>query len=279
MPLVTSIAMLQEAQRGRYAIGAFNIENMEMAQAVISAAEEASAPVILQTMPSTVAYGSLALYAAMVGALARNGHVPVALHLDHGSSYELAQFAVEAGYTSVMIDGSALPFAENILVTQRVVRDAAGRVPVEAELGKIGDTADALTADDNTNPLQAAEFVSQTGIQSLAVAIGTAHGFYVGKPTLDKQRLSEIRMVVDIPLVLHGASGLSDAEIKDCIARGICKVNFATELRKAFIDGVKEGLAASPTRPDPKKLGKPAKERVKALVLTRMAVCGCVGKA
>lgn len=280
MPLVTSISMLQEAQRGHYAVGAFNIENMEMAQAVIEAAEEARAPVILQTTPSTVTYGSLSLYASIVGALARDVKVPVTLHLDHGSSYELAKLAVEAGYTSVMIDGSALPFAENVLVTQRVVRDAAGRVPVEAELGKVGGKEDDLEAkaDHNTDPLQAAEFVAQTGIHSLAIAIGTAHGFYVGTPVLDKQRLTEIRMVVDIPLVLHGASGLPDEDVRDCIARGICKVNYATELRAAFTDAVKAGLADSPDIFDPKKLGKPARVRVKQLVLSKMAVCGCVGK-
>lgn len=281
MPLVTSMAMLREAQRGHYAVGAFNIENMEMAQAVIEAAVEAGAPLILQTTPSTVAYGSLSLYAAMVDALARDVPVPVALHLDHGSSYELTQLAIAAGYTSVMIDGSALSFDENVQVTGRVVRDAAGRVPVEAELGKVGGKEDDLEAeaDHNTDPLQAVDFVTQTGIQALAVAIGTAHGFYEGTPVLDKQRLSEIRMVVDVPLVLHGASGLSDDDVRDCVARGICKVNFATELRAAFTDGVKAALAASPDTFDPKKLGKPARERVKALVLSRMAVCGCIGKA
>lgn len=282
MPLVTSKQMLTDAQKGGYAVGAFNAENMEMVKAIIRAAEELKAPVMIQTTPSTVKYASLEMFVAMVAAEARNASVPVCLHLDHGSSFELAVRAVKEGYTSVMIDGSKLPFEENIDVSARVVSVAhPNGIPVEAELGKVGGKEDDLVAvaDTNTDPMEAKEFVEKTGIDSLAVAIGTAHGFYVGTPVLDKERLSEIRKVVDIPLVLHGASGLSKEDVMDCVKRGICKVNFATELRKAYTDAGKALLEAKPETFDPKKLGEVGMAAVTELVKNRMQVCGCDGKA
>lgn len=282
MPLVTSEQMLTEAQKGGYAVGAFNVENMEMVKAVIAAAEELHAPVMLQTTPSTVKYGTLETYYAIVAAEAKKATVPVCLHLDHGSSFELAVQAVKAGYTSVMIDGSHEDFEGNIAVSKRVadVAKACG-IPVEAELGKVGGKEDDLEADadTNTDPMEAKEFVERTGVTSLAVAIGTAHGFYKGTPVLDKERVSEIRKVVSIPLVLHGASGLSDDEVRECVRRGICKVNFATELRAAYTDAGKKLIEEKPETFDPKKLGIVGMEAVKQLVMERMKVCGCDGKA
>lgn len=282
MPLVTSKDMLLKAQKGGYAVGAFNVENMEMVKAVIAAAEELKAPVMLQTTPSTVKYGTVETYAAIVAAEAKKAAVPVCLHLDHGSSYELAMQCLENGYTSVMIDGSHEDFEGNVAVSKKVVDAAKTKgIPVEAELGKVGGKEDDLEAeaDTNTDPMEAKEFAERTGIDSLAVAIGTAHGFYAGTPVLDKERLSEIRKVVDIPLVLHGASGLTDEDVMDCVQRGICKVNFATELRKAYTDAVKKLLADDPKVFDPKALGKAAMATVKELVMNRMKVCGCDGKA
>lgn len=282
MPLVSSREMLLQAQQGQYAVGAFNIENMEMAQAVISAAEELCAPVILQTTPSTVRYASPEAFCGIVSALAKCAQVPVALHLDHGSSFELAQAALQAGYTSVMIDGSSEAFEENVAVTRRVVEMAkVFNMPVEAELGMVGGKEDDLVAEGetNTDPTQAEEFVHRTGVDSLAVAIGTAHGFYSGVPVLNKNRLTDIRKAVSVPLVLHGASGLSNEDVQDCIARGICKVNFATELRVAFTDAIKATLQDKPDTYDPKVLGAAGKKRVQALVMDRMRVCGCEGKA
>ena len=282
MPWVTSKQMLLDAQKGGYAVGAFNAENMEMVKAIIRAAEELRAPVMIQTTPSTVKYASLAMFVGMVAAEARDASIPVCLHLDHGSSFELAVQAVKEGYTSVMIDGSKLSFEGNVDVSARVVAVAhPNHIPVEAELGKVGGKEDDLeaVADTNTDPLQAKEFAERTGIDSLAVAIGTAHGFYVGTPVLDKERLSEIRRTVDIPLVLHGASGLSDEDVADCVARGICKVNFATELRKAYTDAGKKLLEEKPETFDPKKLGEVGMEAVTKLVKDRMRVCGCDGKA
>lgn len=282
MPLVTSEQMLLEAQKGGYAVGAFNVENMEMIKAVISAAQELHAPVMLQTTPSTVKYGTLSTFIAMVSAEAKKASVPVALHLDHGSSFDLAVQAIREGYTSIMIDGSPKSFEENIEVTKSVVAVAKpNRIPVEAELGKVGGKEDGYEAeaDVNTDPLEAKEFVERTGINSLAIAIGTAHGFYEGTPVLDKERLSEIRKVVSIPLVLHGASGLSDEDVRDCIKRGICKVNFATELRATYAEGIKQLLTDKPNTIDPKAFGLAGMANVKKIVMNRMIVCGCNNKA
>ena len=244
--------------------------------------EELKAPVMIQTTPSTVKYGTVDTYAAIVAAEAKKASVPVCLQLDHGSSYELAMQAIHAGYTSVMIDGSKLDFEANIAETKRVADVAnALDIPCEAELGKVGGKDDDLEAEADTIsvPQEAKEFVERTGVTSLAVAIGTAHGFYVGTPVLDKERLSEIREVVDIPLVLHGASGLSDEDVMDCVKRGICKVNFATELRAAYSRAVKEPFAENENTIDPKAYGKKAIQAVKELVEARMKVCGCDGKA
>ena len=282
MPLVTSEKMLTDAREGGYAVGAFNVENMEMVKAVIAAAEEVKAPVMLQTTPSTVKYGTLETYFAMVSAEAKKASVPVCLHLDHGSSFELAVQAIKAGYTSVMIDGSHEDFEHNVELTKKVVDVAkACGIPVEAELGKVGGKEDDLEAeeDGNTEPLEAKEFVDRTGVSSLAIAIGTAHGFYAGTPVLDKERVSEVKELVSVPLVLHGASGLSDEDVKECVRRGMCKVNFATELRVAYTEAGKKLLQEKPETFDPKKLGIAGMEAVKELVKERMCVCGCNGKA
>lgn len=281
MPLVTSEQMLLDAQKGGYAVGAFNVENMEMVMAVIAAAEELNAPVMMQTTPSTVKYAGLDLFYANVSAAAKNSKVPVAIHLDHGSSFALAMQALRCGYTSIMIDGSHSVFEENIAITKRVVDACApNNIPVEAELGKVGGKEDDLDGGNGgfTDPMEAKEFVELTGISSLAVAIGTAHGLYAGVPKLDLERLKEIKKVVSIPLVLHGASGLSDEAVRESIQLGICKVNFATELRIAYSDGIKKMLAQDPDTFDPKKYGTIGMENVKQLVMNRMKVCGCENK-
>lgn len=282
MSFETSKNMLLDAQKGKYAVGAFNAENMEMVKAIIKAAEELKAPVMIQTTPSTVKYASLEMFVAMVKEEAEKATVPVCLHLDHGNSFELAVQAIKDGYTSIMIDGSKLPFEQNVDLVQRVVSVAhPNGLPVEAELGKVGGKEDDLSVDidTNTDPKEAVEFVKKTGIDSLAVAIGTAHGFYVGTPVLDKNRLKEINSLIDIPLVLHGASGLSDQDVKDCIALGICKVNFATELRVAYTEAVKSLLKEDPSIYDPKKLGAVGMIAVTKQVESRIRVCGCDGKA
>ena len=270
MPLVSTIKMLQEAHTTGRAIGAFNIENMEMAQGVIAAANEANCPVILQTTSSTLKYASPATYVGMVAALAADSKVSIAMHLDHGNSYDLAVASINAGYTSVMIDGSLLSYEENIKLTKMVV-DVAGIIPVEAELGSVGGKEDDHEAENAyTNPDEAAEFVASTGISSLAIAIGTAHGIYKGIPKLDIQRLAQIRKLVDIPLVLHGASGVPVDAVRECIKNGISKVNIATELRMAYSDGVKTYLKANPDAYDPKSYGKAGYEAVKKVTLDKL---------
>ena len=283
MALVTTKELMLDAQKNHYAIGAFNAENMEMVQAIIAAAEELRAPVIVQTTPGTLKYASPAMFHAMVAAAASEASVPVVMHLDHGSSFELAMKAFRAGYTSIMIDGSHNVFEENIEITKSVVRacHAAG-VPVEAELGKVGGKEDDLEGGDGnpfTDPQQAREFVERTGVNSLAVAIGTAHGLYKGTPKLEFDLLRDIRKVVSIPLVLHGASGVPEDAVRQAIELGICKVNFATELRIAYSDGVKAYLQKDPDVFDPKKYSKAGTANVVETVKAKIAFCGSAGKA
>ncbi len=283
MPLVSSKELMLDAQRNRYAIGAFNVENMEMVQAIVAAAEELSAPIILQTTPGTLKYAAPEMYYACVCAAAKAARVPVVMHLDHGSSFDLAMRTVHAGYTSIMIDGSQKEFEENIALTRSVV-DAchAGGVPVEAELGKVGGKEDDLDGGEGngyTVPEEAEEFVARTGADSLAVAVGTAHGVYKGIPKLDLERISRIRELVNVPLVLHGTSGVPDDTVRSCIARGICKVNYATDLRIAFTKGVQDYLRENPNAYDPKKYGAVGRENVRQYVMQKILVCGADGKA
>ncbi|MBE0600661.1 MAG: class II fructose-bisphosphate aldolase [Firmicutes bacterium] len=278
MPLVTSKELLLAAQKDKYAIAAFNVENMEMAQAVISAAEEACAPVIVQTTSGTLKYAPPAIFAGIVAHLAQNVKVPVAMHLDHGSSLELAKACIAAGYTSLMIDGSLLPFSGNVALTKSVVQ-IAYNLPVEAELGTVGGKEDGHDAKPQyTDPKEAVEFVRETDISSFAVAIGTAHGVYKGVPKLNIDLLDKIRQAVAIPLVLHGTSGVPHDQVRACIRRGICKVNYATELRIAFSDGVKSVLAKRPDVFDPKQYLAAGREAVKSRVLELIRLCGCDGK-
>ena len=283
MSLVTTKQLLLDAQKGGYAIGAFNVENMEMVQAVVAAAEELQSPVILQTTPSTVKYADLAYFYANVKTAAEKASVPIVMHLDHGNSFELAMQALRTGYTSIMIDGSHESFENNIKVSKAVV-DAChpSGVCVEAELGKVGGKEDDLDGGDHnpyTDPQEAVEFVEKTGVDSLAVAIGTAHGVYKGTPKVDVERLSEIQKVVSIPLVLHGTSGVPDEVVKECIRRGICKVNYATDLRIAFSKGVNEVLHDAPDTIDPKKYNAKGRDEVKKYVMDKIKVCGSAGKA
>ena len=282
MALVTTRELFADAQKNSYSIGAFNLENMEMVQAVAAAAEELKAPVIMQTTPSTVKYADLRYFYANVKAAAEMASVPIVVHLDHGNSFDLAMRALRVGYTSIMIDGSHESFADNVAVS-KAVADAChpSGVPVEAELGKVGGKEDDLEAGDEnpyTDPQQAKEFVERTGVDSLAVAIGTAHGVYKGIPKVDVDRLSAIREVVSIPLVLHGTSGVPDDIVRECVRRGICMVNYATDLRIAFSKGVKAYMQADPDVFDPKKYNARGREEVKQYVMSKILVCGSDGR-
>lgn len=285
MSFVNSRELLLEAQTKGYAVGAFNVENMEMAQAVIAAAEAERAPVILQTTPTTIRYASTAVFSAVIRAMAEQSSVPVALHLDHGESFDLCLQAAKDGYTSLMIDGSKLPLKDNISLSKQVVDMAAaqpGRPAVEAELGRLGGKEDSVEVapgeDLYTDPGEASEFATQSGVDFLAVAIGTAHGFYKGKPKLEFRRLEALRAAVSIPLVLHGTSGVPDEDVRRAVSLGICKVNFATELRAAYTAAVRDVLSADAKLYDPKKFGAPARDAVIALVRHRITVCGASGR-
>ena len=263
MALVTSKELLLDAQKRQYAVGAFNVENMEFVQAVMAAAEELHSPVIMQTTPGTLKYADPELFYANVAAAARDASVPVVLHLDHGNSFQTAVRCFHAGYTSIMIDGSKLPFEENIALTRSVtdVCHSAG-IPVEAELGKVGGKEDDLV-----------------DVDTLAIAIGTAHGVYKVKPKLDIERITEVRKLVSIPLVLHGTSGVPDDAVRECVKRGMCKINYATDLRIAFSNGVKAYLKENPEAYDPKKYSTVGRDEIIKYVRGRMEVIGSVGKA
>ena len=284
MPYVTTEEMLENARKNNYAICAFNAENLEMTQAIIWGAEEMNAPVIIQTTPSTVKYTNCAYFHAIVKTAAENSHIVAALHLDHGDGFDLICKAIKSGYGSIMIDASQKSFEENINITQKVAELAkAVNIPVEAELGRVGGKEDGLISDGDiyTNPGDAVEFVRRTGIDSLAVAIGTAHGIYKTQPKLDLDRLSEIKKALEkfnIPLVLHGATGLSDETIKECVNRGINKINFATELRIAYTDAVREKLNSDANIIDVKIYNDYARNRVKELVKEKIKLSGSAGR-
>lgn len=268
--------LLCKAQERGYAVPAFNVENMETVQGVIQAAEELNRPVILQTTPSSINYAGLDFFAACARTAIRNTRVPIALHLDHGSSYELAANAMKEGYSSVMIDGSRLSFEDNIALTSRV--SELGKilgVSVEAELGSVGGKEDSTISESVTltDAAQAVEFAERTKVDSLAVAIGTSHGFYKGVPKLDIKRLKEIRAAVDIPLVLHGTSGVPDEVVKECIRNGICKVNYATDLRNAFTNAVRLSMEKNPGDIDPKKYLGAGREAVAETAKKRILLC------
>ena len=281
--LVKSKELLLDAQRNKYAVGAFNVENMEMVLAVLSAAEETNSPVIMQTTPGTVKYAGADMYFANIRAAARRTKIPVACHLDHGNTLAIAVQALHAGYTSIMIDGSKLPFEENIALTKTVTEIChAVNIPVEAELGRVGGKEDGLdnTQSENpyTDPDEAAIFVERTGCDSLAVAVGTAHGVYKGTPHVNFDVLAKIHEVVNIPLVLHGTSGVPDDQVIRCVSMGMCKVNYATDLRIAYTYGVKRYMKENPGVFDPKKYGTYGMEEVKRYVKERMQVIGSCGR-
>ncbi|MDD6095455.1 MAG: class II fructose-1,6-bisphosphate aldolase [Clostridia bacterium] len=276
----TSKEMINAARAGKYAVPAFNAENLEMVQAIIKAAEDLKSPVMIQTTPSTVKYLTLHEAVAMVKAEAERASVPVALHLDHCESYEGVEAALTEGYTSVMIDGSKLPYEENIEVTRKVVAKASEKgITVEAELGTVGGKEDGRSADiAYTDPDEAVDFFERTGIDIFAVAIGTAHGFYKGEPKLDFELLSTIAGRIDAPLVLHGGSGIPDEMIRKTIELGICKVNFATELRAAMTAAVRDALKDEKII-DPKKFMGPGRQAVYDLCCHKIKLCGSDGKA
>jgi len=287
MAFVTTKEMLEEAQKGRYAIGAFNANNMEIIQAIVETAEEERAPVILQASQGAIKYAGLESIVVMVKVMAEKAKVPVALHLDHGTDYYQNIKCLRAGFTSLMYDGSKLPFDENVKMTKKVVEMAhACDIPVEAELGQIGKMGDSdepgvaleRVKENMAVPEEAAKFVELTEIDFLAAAVGTIHGCRTPFAKLDIPRIEKIRELTGVPLVLHGASGANDEEVKKGIAAGICKINIDTRIRLYFVKKMREVLGKNPEEIDPRKILGPAKEAAKEIIRDRMRVFGCSGK-
>ncbi|MFQ6064522.1 MAG: class II fructose-1,6-bisphosphate aldolase [Candidatus Bathyarchaeia archaeon] len=304
--LVGNRQLLISATAGRYAVGAFNIQNLESLQAVTSAAKEENSPVIAAVTPSTIEYAGLTYLAKIVRTAAQLVDIPMSLHLDHGKDIRTITECLNVGFTSVMIDGSHLTIKDNIALTKKVVELAHAKdVSAEAELGKLSTVEEASIEEKEailTDPEAAKEFVERTNVDALAVAIGTSHGAYKfrGEPKLDFRRLAEIREKVDIPLVLHGASGvptwitekatkhgaqlagakgIPDESIRQAISLGIAKINIDTDLRLAFTATVREVLANKPTQFDPRKILGPARDAMKEIVKIKMRLFGSSNKA
>jgi fructose-bisphosphate aldolase class II len=288
MSLVTTKEMLKKAQKGRYAVGAFNANNMEIIQAIIETAEEEKAPAILQASQGAIEYAGLDNIVAMVKVMAEKVTVPIALHLDHGTDYYQNIKCLRAGFTSLMFDGSKLPFEENVKITKKVVEMAhTCDIPVEAELGQIGKMGDSdepgvaleKVKETMADPYEAAKFVELTKIDFLAAAVGTIHGCRTPFAKLDIPRIEKIRELTDVPLVLHGASGVNDEEVRKGISAGICKINIDTRIRMIFTEKIRELIKINPQEIDPRKLLGPAREVAKEVIRERMRVFGCSGKA
>lgn len=279
MGLINPIELLKKAREKNVAVAAFNVHNMETIQAVIDGANEENAPVIIQTTPGTLKYAGIDFIATIVKIAAEKVDIPVALHIDHCISYAMIIEAIRCGYTSLMIDGSKLPYKENVKLVKEVVKVAhAVGIVVEAELGKIGGTEDNLKLDEReatfTVPEEARGFVELTNIDSLAVAIGTAHGIYKGEPKLDFERLSKIKEIVDVPLVLHGASGLDDVSIIRLIKGGASKINIATDLKISMATAIRACFTNNPKENDPRKYMEAGRKAVKEVVKKKIRLCG-----
>jgi len=308
MPLVTSKEMFKKAYEGGYAIGAFNVNNMEIIQGIVDAAKEENAPLILQVSAGARKYAKPAYLKKLVEAAIEDTGLDVVLHLDHGESFEICKQCIDDGFTSVMIDGSKYSFEENIELTKRVVDYAHEKgVVVEAELGRLAGVEDDVNVSEKdaiyTNPEQAVEFVERTGVDPLAIAIGTSHGAYKfkGEPKLDFERLEKItKLLPNFPLVLHGAStvipefvetcnkyggnipgaqGVPEDMLRKAAKLGICKINIDTDLRLAMTAAIRKYLSENPEVFDPRKyLGK-GRDAIKDMVSHKIKnVLGCSNK-
>ncbi|MEW6536861.1 MAG: class II fructose-1,6-bisphosphate aldolase [Candidatus Auribacterota bacterium] len=308
MPLVSSKEMFKGALKGGYAIGAFNVNNMEIVQGIVDAAVEEKAPLILQVSAGARKYARPEYLFHLVQAALETSNLPIVLHLDHGEDFEICKSCVDQGFTSVMIDGSKYPLEQNIAMTKKVVEYAHPRgVTVEAELGRLAGVEDAVSVAEKdaifTDPAEALRFVEETGCDSLAIAIGTSHGAYKfkGTPTLDFERLEKIQKKLgDFPLVLHGASSVPADLVKACNDYGakipgaqgvpedmitkatkthVCKINIDTDLRLALTGTIRKCFAENPAEFDPRKYLGPARDAIKTVVKRKIKVLGCGGKA
>jgi fructose-bisphosphate aldolase class II len=285
MSIVTNKQLLDRARAGHYAVGAFNTNNLEYMQAILVAAVELRAPVIISAAKSEIDYMDGFVFVAMVRAMAEKLPIPVSIHLDHGPSFDEAVRCLRYGFTSVMYDGSSLSLEENIAITKRVVAAAhACGVPVEGEIGVIGQAADGPEGPKRdmtglADPVHCEEFVKKTGVDSLAAAIGNAHGFYKGKPELRFDLLTEIQKRTAIPLVLHGGTGIPEEDLRKAITLGVSKINFSTVMRNGFIETLAKTLNSSPGELDLMKLLTPAKQKMVEIARHHIQMCMSDGKA
>lgn len=273
MSLVNCVYLMEKAERNGEAVPAFNIDNLESAIAVSEVMKETGRGFIVQTIPRTLNYGGTPVYPAMMKALMEGSRVDYCMHLDHGDGLDRAVKCVQAGYSSVMFDGSALPFEENISKTSEVRNKIPKSISLEAELGAIGGKEEAEGHIAYTDPDEAKAFFEASGCDTLAIGVGTAHGVYKGVPNIRIDLIEKIKEKTDGLLVLHGASGLSDNVIKDCISAGISKINFATELRQAYTAGIKKGMELNPDCFDPKIYMRTAIEEIKKVVFRKAQLC------
>jgi len=275
--LVSSKEMVLRAQREGYAVGAFNTSDLEITKAIVGAAERMRSPVIVETTEHAIGYAGLENIANIVITEAKNSSVPVALHLDHGSSTERIKDCIRAGYTSVMIDGSNMAFSENVRLTKEAVAIAhANNVPCEGELGSMGKAG--MREAEETEPGEVEEFVRETDVDFLAVSIGSTHGIDADEK-LNIELLKEIRSKTDIPLALHGASGVSDNDLQMAINNGICKINMDTDIRFTFTRELRRVLEENPEINDPRKILNPAIQAVQKLVENQIKLFGSAEKA
>lgn len=284
MALVSVTDLLLKADREGYAVGAFNANNMEIIQAIAQAAALENSPVIMQASQGAIKYAGLEYITGLVKLAADEYKVPIALHLDHGTDFEQIIKCIRSGFSSVMYDGSKLSLEDNIAMTNKVLEIARPiGVSVEAELGKIGGTEDHVHVDERdamyTDPEEARIFVEKTGIESLAIAIGTAHGQYKGEPHLDFERLKKIKELVKIPIVLHGSSGVPDQAVQKAIGLGVCKVNIDTNIREAFVWEMRRAMDNDPSEIDPRKILGPARDAAVDIIRQKMRVFGSSNKA
>lgn len=304
--LVPAKKLLVPARAKKYAVPAFNVNNLETLKAVLAAAEKMRSPVIVQTSEGAIEYAGIEYLSAMIRVAAK-GKIPVVMHLDHGKEMKYVKMALANGYSSVMFDGSALPHAKNAKITKEVARLAHAKgASVEAEIGALAGIEDLVSVEARdaklTDPDEAAQFARETGCDSLAVAIGTSHGAFKfkGKTHLDIERLQRIAKLVKLPIVLHGASGVLedvkklaehygakigdargvlDQDIKAAIKRGVAKINIDTDLRLAFTAGVREAVADLPKVIDPRKLLEPASILMREVAMRKMKLFGSAGRA
>ncbi|WP_066506135.1 class II fructose-1,6-bisphosphate aldolase [Abyssisolibacter fermentans] len=282
--LVSGSDLMKHAHENGYAVGAFNVNNMEIVQAIIEAAEQTQSPVIMQASQGGLKYAGVEYIAEMAKVAARNASVPVAIHLDHGTDFVQIMQCIRNGFTSVMIDASKHELDKNIEITKNIVEIAhAVGVSAEAELGKIGGTEDDITVDEReatfTDPDEAERFVKETGVDFLAIAVGTAHGPYKGEPKLDFDRIKVIKERLNIPLVLHGSSGVPEDSIRKAVSLGINKINIDTDIRMAFNRAVRKFVEENPDVYDPRKIVGAARKEMTQVIAEKMKMFGSEGKA